>query len=329
LTLPQYSDTHIAIINSARVNRGVSGVQVLRTPDDRFADLADWPYAPHYAEVVDPDGTRLRIAYVDEGPRDGPTVLLMHGEPSWSYLYRKIIGPLADAGCRVLAPDLIGFGRSDKPAARADYTYERHVNWMSQWLRALDLRGVTLFCQDWGGLIGLRLVAAFPNRFAGVAAANTGLPTGAGMTDGFKAWLAFSQSVPQMPIGGIVNGGTVRGLSPQEIAAYDAPFPDERYKEGARQFPKLVPVTPEHASVAQNKAAWTVLETFDKPLVTAFSDQDAVTRGGEAVFQARVPGARDQPHVTLAGGHFLQEDSPAEIVEVIRGLIARERNGFS
>ena len=299
-------------------------MQVLRTPDARFEGLADWPFAPHYAEVVDADGTKLRIAYVDEGPRDAAPVLLMHGEPSWSYLYRGIIPGLAARGHRVLAPDLIGFGRSDKPAARTDYTYERHVAWMSDWLTGLDLTGITLFCQDWGGLIGLRLVAAFPERFAGLVIANTGLPTGSGMSAGFEAWLKFSQSIPMMPIGTIVNGGTGRDLSPAEIAAYDAPFPDETYKEGARQFPTLVPITPEHGSVAENLAAWKVLEAFDKPVVTAFSDGDAVTRGGEAAFQARIPGARGQPHVTLKGGHFLQEDCPGDIVEIIDGLIRRE-----
>jgi len=298
-------------------------MEVLRTPDARFEGLADWPYAPHYAEVRDADGTALRIHYVDEGPRDGAAVLLMHGEPSWAYLYRHIIKGLAVKGRRVIAPDLVGFGRSDKPAARADYTYERHVDWMSQWLTGLDLRDITLFCQDWGGLIGLRLVAAFPERFAGVAVANTGLPAGGGMTDGFKAWLELSQNIPVMPIGMLLNGGSQRMLSDAEVAAYDAPFPDERYKEGARQFPMLVPVTAEHASVAENLAAWQVLERFEKPVVTAFSDGDAITRGGEAPFQARVPGAKGQPHVTLSGGHFLQEDSPAEIVEVIDGLIRR------
>lgn len=295
-------------------------MQVLRTPDDRFVGLPDWPFAPHYREVVDPDGTALRIAYVDEGPRDGPTVLLMHGEPSWSYLYRKIIAGLAAAGCRVVAPDLVGFGRSDKPADRRDYTYERHVDWMSQWLTGLDLTNITLFCQDWGGLIGLRLVAAYPDRFAALVIANTGLPVGSGMTEGFKAWLEMSQSVPKMPIGGIVSMGAGRDLSPAEITAYDAPFPDETYKEGARQFPVLVPVTPEHASVAENQAAWKVLERFQRPVVTAFSDGDAVTRGGEAIFQSRIPGAKGQPHVTLKGGHFLQEDCPDDIIAVIRGL---------
>ncbi len=304
-------------------------METLRTPDERFDGLADWPYAPRYATVVDADGTQLRLHYVDEGPRDGAVVLLMHGEPSWAYLYRKIIADLAAKGMRVIAPDLIGFGRSDKPAARTDYTYERHVAWMSHWLLQMELEDVTLFCQDWGGLIGLRLVAAFPERFAGVVVANTGLPVGAGMTEGFKAWLDFSQAVPVMPVGFIVNGGSGRNLSEAEVAAYDAPFPDESYKEGARQFPMLVPVTAEHASVAENAAAWTVLERFDKPLITAFSDGDAVTRGGEAAFQARVPGAKDQPYVTLSGGHFLQEDSPAEIAALIEGMVMRRAKGFA
>ena len=299
-------------------------MKVLRTPDERFAGIADYPFAPHYAEIRDrATGTPLRLHFIDEGPRDAAPVLLMHGEPSWSYLYRKFVGPLVAAGHRVVAPDLIGFGKSDKPDNRTDYTYERHVEWMSDWLTGQDLKDITLFCQDWGGLIGLRLVAAFPERFAGVVVANTGLPVGGGMTDGFKAWLTFSQSVPQMPIGMLINGGTVRDLSPDEVAAYDAPYPDESYKEGARQFPALVPVTPEHASVAENLEAWKVLERFERPLVTAFSDSDPITKGGEAAFQARVPGAQGQPHVTLHGGHFLQEDSPDAIVEVIAGLIAR------
>jgi haloalkane dehalogenase len=298
-------------------------MKVLRTPDDRFEGLADWPFAPRYAEVKDTGGTELRMAYVDEGPRDAAPVLLMHGEPSWSYLYRKIIPGLVARGHRVLAPDLIGFGRSDKPADRADYTYGRHVDWTSQWLTGLDLKDITLFCQDWGGLIGLRLVAAYPERFAGVAVANTGLPTGTGMTEGFANWLAFSQKIPIMAVGALLQGGSVRELTPAEVAAYDAPFPDESYKEGARQFPTLVPVTPEHAQVAENLAAWTVLEAFDKPFVTAFSDADPVSGGGEKVFQARVPGTKGQPHVTLHGGHFLQEDSPAEIVELVDALAAR------
>ena len=288
---------------------------VLRTPEERFANLPDFPFLPHYVEV---DG--LRIAYVDEGPRDAPVVLLMHGEPTWSYLYRKIIAALRGR-YRVIAPDLVGFGRSDKLSEQSDYTYERHVDWMSGWLEALDLRDVTLFCQDWGGLIGLRLVAAYPDRFARVIAANTGLPIGMGWSEGFDAWLKFSQSVPQFPVGAIVNGATVRDLTEAEIAAYDAPFPDESYKAAARVFPRLVPITPEHASVAENKAAWEKLSRFDKPFLTAFSDSDPVTRGGEKPFQKLLPGARGQKHVTLPGGHFLQEDRPEQIAELIDGFV--------
>ena len=300
-------------------------MDVLRTPDDRFASLADFPYSPNYTGIVDADGTALRIHCVDTGPADAPAVLLMHGEPSWSYLYRHIIADLATRGHRAVAPDLIGFGRSDKPASQSDYTYERHVAWMSDWLVAQGLRGITLFCQDWGGLIGLRLVAAFPDRFDRVIVANTGLPVGTGSSPGFDQWLQFSQSVPIFPVGEIVNMGSSRTLSAAEKAAYDAPFPDETYKACARRFPALVPVTPQHASVEANKAAWKVLEGFDKPFVTAFSDGDAVTKGGEKVFQERVPGTKGQQHATLHGGHFLQEDCPSEIAGLIDALIRRNR----
>lgn len=297
-------------------------MEVLRTPGERFIDLADYPFASHYLMVTDADGTELRIHYVDEGPRDAAPILLMHGEPSWSYLYRKFVPDLVARGHRVIAPDLIGFGKSDKPAARTDYTYERHVAWTSDWLTALDLTDITLFCQDWGGLIGLRLVAAFPDRFARLVVSNTGLPVGTGSSEGFDAWLAFSQNVPQFPVGFIVNGGTTRDLTAAEIAAYDAPFPDESYKEGARQFPVLVPITPDHASIAENRAAWAVLERFERPVLTAFGDKDAVTKGGERAFIERVPGARGQPHQIIAGGgHFIQEDAPAELCALIDDLI--------
>ncbi|HWU71989.1 MAG TPA: haloalkane dehalogenase [Sphingomonas sp.] len=297
-------------------------MKVLRTPDERFAGLADYPFAPHYLTVTDADGTELRIHYIDEGPRDAAPILLMHGEPSWSYLYRKFVLNLVARGHRVIAPDLIGFGKSDKPAQRSDYTYERHVAWMSDWLTALDLTDITLFCQDWGGLIGLRLVAAFPDRFARLIVSNTGLPVGTGSSEGFDAWLAFSQNVPQFPVGFIVNGGATRDLTAAEIAAYDAPFPDESYKEGARQFPALVPITPDHASVAENRAAWAVLERFDRPVLTAFGDKDAITKGGERAFIDRIPGARGQPHRIIAGGgHFIQEDAPEELCGLIDDLI--------
>ena len=302
-------------------------MQVLRTPDARFAGLKDYPFGPHYFEVANGAGPSLRMHYLDEGPRDATPVLLLHGEPSWSYLYRHIIPLLVARGHRVLAPDLIGFGRSDKPAARTDYTFERHVDWTSAWLTSLDLKRITLFCQDWGGLIGLRLVARFPDRFAGVVAANTGLPVGGRKAPlPFRIWLAFSRWMPRLPIGWLVSQGTVRGLTPAEKAAYDAPFPDEQYKQGARQFPALVPITDAHASVAECKQAWGVLSRFEKPFLTAFSDRDPITRGGDRIFQDRVPGTKGQPHTTIrSAGHFLQEDQPQQIASLIDDLI--KRNG--
>jgi haloalkane dehalogenase len=294
-------------------------MEILRTPDARFADLPDFAFAPHYAEIANGPGPALRLHYLDEGPPDAAPVLLLHGEPSWCYLYRHMIPPLVARGHRVLAPDLIGFGRSDKPTLRTDYTFERHVDWMSDWLTGLDLKNITLFCQDWGGLIGLRLVARFPERFARVVAANTGLPVGGRKPPlAFKLWVAFSQLVPRFPVGWLVSKGTMRGLTAPEKAAYDAPFPDERYKAGVRQFPLLVPVTDKHASVAECKAAWQVLSQFDKPFLTAFGDSDPITRGGERILQERIPGAKGQPHTTIAqAGHFLQEDQPLKLVELI------------
>jgi haloalkane dehalogenase len=301
-------------------------MDVLRTPDARFDRLVDYAFAPHYQLITTDDGTALRLHYIDEGPRDAAPILLMHGEPSWSYLYRHFIAPLVAAGHRVIAPDLIGFGKSDKPAARGDYSYERHVAWMTAWLTAMDLNAITLFCQDWGGLIGLRLVAAMPERFARVIAGNTGLPTGAGWSEGFENWRAFSQTVEVFPTGSILNSGSVRELSGAEQAAYDAPFPDESHKSGAREFPALVPVKPDMPSVAENKAAWEVLARFDKPFLTCFSDKDAVTAGGEKAFIARVPGAKGQPHTIIKdAGHFLQEDKPEELVALIEDFIARTR----
>jgi haloalkane dehalogenase len=301
-------------------------MKVLRTPDQRFADLPDFPFAPHYSEVKDSDGAALRIHYVDEGPASAAPVLLMHGEPSWCFLYRKVIAGLAGKGHRAVAHDLVGFGRSDKPGEKSNYTYERHVRWMSDWLTSMSLRNITLFCQDWGGLIGLRLVAAFSDRFARVVVANTGLPVGVGFSPAFEQWLNFSQTVPTLPVGEIVNMGTVRKLSPAEIDAYNAPYPDESYKAGARMFPTLVPVTPQHASVAENKKAWEVLEKFEKPFLTAFSDSDPVTKGGEQMFQERVPGAKGRRHVTISGaGHFLQEDRPEEVTRVLEEFISGTR----
>jgi haloalkane dehalogenase len=291
--------------------------EVLRTPESAFAGLVDYPFAPHYADVRAGDGPAMRLHYVDEGPGDAAPVLLLHGEPTWSYLYRHFIPPLAAYGHRVLAPDLIGFGKSDKPVARDAYTYENHVGWMLNWLDTLDLTDITLFCQDWGGLIGLRLVAACPERFARLVISNTYLPEGDSIGPGFDAWRAFSQATEPFKTGRIVDGGCLHRLSAAEIAAYDAPFPDARTQAGARQFPLLVPITPDHASVAENRAAWRVLENFDKPVVTAFGDADMVLGHLDTEIQRRIPGARGQPHRRIAAGHFCQEDVPGELVGLI------------
>jgi haloalkane dehalogenase len=283
---------------------------VLRTPDECFAGIADFPYAPHYVEV---DG--YRIHYVEEGPRDAAPILLMHGEPSWCYLYRKMIGPLVAAGHRCVAPDLVGFGRSDKLARREDYSYQFHVDVMDGFVRALDLRNVTLFGQDWGGLIGLRVLVDNLDRFSKLVVANTGLPTGDHKaSDGFLRWLNYSQTVENFHVGGIVKGGCKTPMSAETIAAYDAPFPSDTYKEGARQFPVLVPITPDNPASEANRRAWEVLRQWNGKVLTLFSDQDAVTAGGEKPFQKLLPGAAGQPHAIIEGaGHFLQEDKGGEI----------------
>lgn len=304
-------------------------MEILRTPDERFADLPGYPFAPHYVDVPRGDGSGdLRIHYVDEGPRGADVVLLLHGEPSWSYLYRKMIPVLTGAGLRAVAPDLPGFGRSDKPASRTDYTYQRHVDWMKAFLDAADdLHHLTLVCQDWGGLIGLRLVAEDPDRFDRVVAANTFLPTGDGQpSQAFLNWQRFSQDVPELPIGTILQGATVSELPPEVVAAYEAPFPEERYKEGARQFPVLVPTSPDDPAAPANRAAWEVLRTWTKPFLTAFSDGDPVTAGNDVPLQERIPGAKGQPHTTLpGGGHFLQEDVGEQLADLVVDLVNRTR----
>jgi haloalkane dehalogenase len=297
----------------------------LRTPDERFENLPDFPFEPHYVTVVDGEGGELRVHYLDEGPVDAAPVLLMHGEPSWSFLYRHMVPVLVAAGHRVVVPDLIGFGRSDKPTEQRDYTYARHVAWMSEAMfDRLDLRDITFFGQDWGGLVGLRLVAAQPERFARVVVGNTGLPTGERPpNEAFLAWQKFSQTAPQFPIGGIINGGCTTDLSPEVIAGYDAPFPDDSYKAGARIFPSLVPTTPDDPAHADQMAAWEVLSKFDRPWLCAFSDKDPVTAGGDRVFLRSIPGCDGQPHTTIeGGGHFLQEDRGPELAKMIADFIA-------
>lgn len=290
-------------------------MDVLRTPDEHFASIPDFPYTPRYTTL--PDG--LRMHHVDEGPADGPVVLLLHGEPSWSYLYRKMIPVLTAAGLRAVAPDLIGFGRSDKPTPRTEYTYQRHVDWLVAFLEALDLRDITLVCQDWGGLLGLRVAAEHEPRFARIVAANTFLPTGdQPMPEAFFAWRTFSQEVPTLPIGHILRKGCARPVSDAAAAAYDAPFPDESYKEGARQFPTLVPASPDDPASAANRAAWEVLQRWHKPFLTLFGDSDPITRGADRLLQALIPGATGQAHATLRqAGHFLQEDVGEELARLV------------
>lgn len=305
---------------------------VYRTPDERFENLEGFPFAPHYADF---DG--YRIHYIDEGPRDADPILLMHGEPSWSYLYRHMIPPLVGAGHRVIAPDLIGFGKSDKPALRTDHTYQFHVDAFMQFVRELDLNNVTLFCQDWGSLVGFRLVTGAPERFARVVAGNAAFPEGPGedgfvigaqwtepdpnaelkFEEGFMGWLKYSQTVPEFDCGIILQAATVRELTKAELDAYRAPFPDERYAAGPRVMPTLV-----MSQRATNREAWKVLETFEKPFLTTFSDSDPITSGGEKVFQTRVPGAKGQPHTTIKNaGHFLQEDASEQLASLINTLI--------
>jgi haloalkane dehalogenase len=291
----------------------------LRTPEDRFTNLPGYPFTPHYLDVPDDEGASLRMHYLDEGPRDGAVVLLLHGEPSWSYLYRKMIPVLTAAGLRAVAPDLIGFGRSDKPASRADYTYARHVAWVWSCVTQLGLRDMTLVCQDWGSLIGLRLVGEHPDSFARVVVGNGGMPTGdQQMPEAFQAWKKFSQETTVFDIGRIVSRACVTELTPEVLAAYDAPFPDDSYKEGARQFPTLVPASPDDPASPANRKAWEVLMKWEKPFLTAFSDQDPITRGGDKLLQHLVPGTRGQPHTTIVGGgHFLQEDKGEDLARVV------------
>ena len=300
-------------------------MQTSRTPDDRFADLPDFPWDPAYAQVPDGDGGVLRMAYVESGPADGPVALLLHGEPSWSFLYRHVIPVLTDAGIRVIAPDLVGFGRSDKPTRADDHSFARHV----AWVRALafdhlDLRDVTVVGQDWGGLIGLRLVAEHPERFARVVAANTGLPTGD--FDMPEIWWQFRRAVETaevLDIGRLVASGCARGMSDEVRAAYDAPFPDEASKAGPRAMPTLVPTRPDDPASEANRAAWEVLSAWDKPFLVAFSDSDPITGAMAPILRKLVPGTAGLDHPTIAGaGHFLQEDAGTELGRVVRDFMA-------
>ena len=290
----------------------------IRTPEERFQNLPDYPFAPNYLEIQD----GLRLHYLDEGEKSGKVVLLLHGEPSWSYLYRKMIPILTSAGFRVIAPDFIGFGKSDKPTEQSDYTYQRHIDWMTTFIKKLDLKGVTLFCQDWGGLIGLRLVTEMDERFDRILASNTALPIGnIQMPESFLQWLEFSRSSSKFDIGRIIDKGTVFDLSDEVIAAYNAPFPSEEYKAGARIFPSLVPISSDDREAGKNQAAWTKLMQWEKPLLTVFGDSDPIMRGTEKLFIQAVPGAKNQAHSHVRAGHFCQEDQGEELANILTDFI--------
>lgn len=298
-------------------------MSVIRTPESCFSHLPDYPFAPHYADVGGTATPGLRMHYVDEGPRDAPVVLMLHGEPTWSYLYRHMIPPVVAAGYRVIAPDLIGFGKSDKLTDIAAYSYQLHMDWLTALVLQLDLRGITVVGQDWGSLLGLRLAAEQESRCAAIVIGNGMLPTGdQPVPTAFKVWKNFALYSPWFPIGRIVASGCRRQLSEAERDAYDAPFPTREHKAGARAFPRLVPVSPDNPATPANRRAWTVLEQWRKPFVTAFSSGDPITRGGDRYLQKRIPGAQGMPHVTLRGGHFLQEDSPREFAMAILDALA-------
>ena len=341
-------------------------MEIVRTPEARFANLDGYPFEPNYENVPDGEGGTLRVHYVDAGPRDGELILCLHGQPTWSYLYRKMIPIFTDAGYRVLAPDLVGFGRSDKPTKPEDYTYARHVAWLGAWIDALDLRDVTLVAQDWGGLVGLRALTERPERFTRVAIANTGLPD-ARLPDGtelgpeaaapmheafgrvpvvdlnglrdlfsgrlervpganpFMYWIKFCASCPTFRPADFIETMTASGLSPAVKAGYAAPFPDETYLAGARRFPSLVPIMPDNPAIPDNRKAWKVLERFDKPFLTSWSDDPGV--GPPDPFQKRIPGAQNREHPTVVGArHFLQEDKGEEFAANVLRFIADTRS---
>jgi len=290
-------------------------MKIIRTPEERFENLPDYSFQPHYIDIAD----NLRMHYIDEGPSDGEVVLLLHGEPSWSYLYRKMIPVYTDAGYRVIAPDLIGFGKSDKPLEMDDYSYQSHTDWMVAFIEALDLNGINLFCQDWGGLIGLRIAGSHNDRFARIVAGNTFLPNGKGKPSAeFLQWQEFSKTAPILPIHKIMQNSTVTALSQEELDAYWAPFPDKTYMAGAKIFPSLVPTSEDDVAIPTNLKAWEVLSKSPKPFLCLFSDKDPITAGGDKIFKKYMAGAKDQPHQTIEnGGHFLQEDRGEDIAKIM------------
>ena len=296
-------------------------MSILKTDLTLFENLSDWEYKENFTTVMSEFG-ELDIHFVDENSTSDECVLLLHGNPTWGYLYRNMIDPLKENGYRVVVPDLPGFGKSDKFSVRYNYSYEGFVDWMSQFIENTDLKNITLFCQDWGGLIGLRLAAKYGDRFEKIVAANTGLPTGkAPLSEGFAVFREFLQIKPDLHVGGQVRNGTTKGIDENALAAYNAPFPDDDHKQGVRQFPNLVPGTPRTPSAEPNKEAWKILREWKKPFLCAFSDKDPIFSGVENSFYKLIPGCKDMPHVTIQNaGHFLQEDQPNACVEAILSI---------
>lgn len=292
-------------------------IEFVRTPEQHFERLPNYSFEPNYIDIQG-----LRMHYVDDGPKDADPILMMHGEPTWSYLYRHMIPICSSAGHRVIAPDLIGFGKSDKPTNPEDYSYQTHMDWMTQFMEALDLTNITLVCQDWGSLLGLRLAAENEHRFKAIVIGNGMLPTGEQEPPkAFKLWKTFALHSPWFPIARIIESGTFKSLSKDERKAYNAPFPSKKYKVGARVFPALVPVSPNDPATSANQEAWQVLKQWHKPFLTTFSNGDPITRGGDKYLQERIPGAKGQAHQTLIGGHFLQEDAGKEFAQAVNNLL--------
>ena len=294
-------------------------MKILKTPENNFDFLKDYDFLPNYKNVSSDSSYELQMHYLDENSSSDQVILLLHGEPTWSYLYRKFIPPLVKQGKRVIAPDLVGFGKSDKFQDQSAYSYANHLEWLRSLINSLNLEDIVMFAQDWGGLLGLRLVAENPSLFKGMVLSNTGLPTGKGMTDGFKQWLDYSQNVEDFDVGKIVNQGSMQALSNHEIAGYNAPFPSDKYKAAARAFPRFVPVTEEHAQVSENINAWRQLKKFTKPTLTMFGKNDPVFIGTESALIKKIPGANGMPHQIIDAGHFSQENQ-AEIL--VNGILS-------
>jgi len=292
-------------------------MKILRTDDSQFDGLVEWQYPPHYTEIIDVEsGTPIRIHHVEAGDPTGPVILLMHGNPTWSYLYRHMIPGLAAAGNRVIAVDLVGHGRSDKPSEKADYTLARHHQWMRSWIETLDLNGVTLFCQDWGGTIGLGMVAFMPERFDRVIASNTGVPAGEGGNDMLRQWLAMMDMATEFP------WQVLSIIGEEKVPAYRAPYPHASFEAGPCKFPVLISIFPENRGVPLNKQVQERLAQFEKPFLTIWGALDIVAPGGDKRLQQLVPGTKDQPHQVLPNaGHFIQEDAPDELVEAILAFV--------